>query len=262
MAKRALILKGGTMRGAFFVGALKTIHKMLGVNYFDAIFSTSVGVFEQAFFASGQVYFMENTWRKYVHGGQLINFLNPLHGKPLLDLDYLVELFQGDKSMLDINAMKNSHPELFTFVTDYESKEPVIMDLKNGPVFDIMRATSSIPFIYPKKIMINGRRYVDSWMIPKEKFDKFIDASLSGYDEVIIITSKKRKERKYAGMKNVIKPSKMPLWLPFDTNQKRIIKTIEQGKIDAEKFIIENNLAGKTDPLPAFGTPLLGKERG
>src|SRR3989338_236990 len=127
MKKRALILKGGTMRGAFVVGALKTVHRLLGVDYFDAIFATSVGVFEQAFFAANQPDIMENTWREYVHGKQLINFTNPFRGKPILDLDYLVDLFQSDKSRLNINAMRNSRPQLFTFVTDYEKKEPTLM---------------------------------------------------------------------------------------------------------------------------------------
>ena len=40
MAKRALILKGGTMQGAFIVGAMKTVDRMLGMDYFDAIFAT------------------------------------------------------------------------------------------------------------------------------------------------------------------------------------------------------------------------------
>lgn len=243
MAKRALILKGGTMRGAFVVGAMKTVHRMLGVNYFDAIFSTSVGVFEQAFFASGQIHVMENTWREYISGRQLINFLNPLKGRPILDLDYLVDLFQTEKSMLDIDAMKKSRPTLLTFVSDYEKKEPLLMDLKQGSVFDIMRATSAIPFFYPKKVVINGRRYVDSWMIPEEKFHKFIQKSLEEYDEVLAISAYSY-DLGVEGIKNIIKPSRMPVHGVFDTNRNRILETIKQGEADAERFITNNNFGG------------------
>lgn len=244
MAKRALILKGGTMRGAFVVGALKTVHRLLGVDYFDTIFATSVGVYEQAFFASEQIHFMENTWREYVHGSQLINFTNPFRGKPILDLDYLVNLFQTDKSRLDINAMRNSRPQLFTFVTDYEKREPILMDLKTGPLFDIMRATSAVPFFYNKKVIINGRRYADSWMIPERKFQQFIQKSLEGYDEILAISAYSY-DLGVEGIKNIIKPSKMPVRGVFDTNRNRIIETIKQGEADAERFIIENNLLRK-----------------
>ena len=241
MRKRALLLTGGTMRGAFIVGALKSVYKLLGVNYFDAIFSTSVGVFEQAFFAAGQPNIMENTWREYVHGRQLINFMNPLKGKPILDLDYLVDIFQSDKSRLNISAMQKSHPKLFTFVADYETKEPALIDLKNGSIFDIMRATSALYFFYPKKVVINNKRYVDSNIVSPDKLQEFIKDSLKGYEEIIIISTSP-KDNGLNGIINIIKPSKMPLWGALDTNKNRIIQTIKQGEIDTEKFIIENNL--------------------
>lgn len=239
--KRALILKGGTMRGAFLVGAMKTIHRQFGVNYFDAIFSTSVGVFEQVFFAANQPDIMENTWREYVHGNQLINFMNPLRGKPILDLDYLTDLFQSDKSRLNVDAMKNSYPKLFTIVADYKNREPILLNLKEGLVFDIMRASSAVPIIYPKKVIINSNRYVDSLIVPKIKLQKFIHNSLKDYDEVLAISGYSY-DFGLRGIKNIIKPSKMPLRGVFDTNKGRIIKTIKQGEIDAEKFIKENNL--------------------
>ncbi|OGI67590.1 hypothetical protein A2732_00030 [Candidatus Nomurabacteria bacterium RIFCSPHIGHO2_01_FULL_40_10] len=241
MAKRALILKGGTMRGAFLVGALKTAHRVLGVNYFDAIFANSVGVFEQAFFAANQPDIMENTWREYVHGNQLINFLNLLKGKPILDLDYLIDLFQSDKSFLNIEALKSSRPQLLTFITDYENNEPILVDLKTGPVFDIMRATCALPIIYPKKVIINGRRYTDSWLVENKKMKEILREKLIEYDEVFAISAYRNdhipKEVKYT-----LKPSRMPLWGALDTNRERIIKTIEQGERDMERFIIKNNL--------------------
>ncbi len=229
------------MRGAFIVGALKTIHNKLGTDYFDTIFSTSVGVFEQAFFAAGQPDTMENTWREYVTGRQLINFNNIWKRKPVLDLDYLVDLFQTDKSLLDVENLKSSKLQLFTFVADYETRESVLLDLKGNPIFDTMRATSALPIFYPRKVIINGRRYVDSTRVTKNKLQKSIEETLKGYDEVLAISAYFR-DPDLKGIRNIIKPSKMPLWGALDTNRKRIIQTIEQGEKDAERFIIENNL--------------------
>ena len=245
MSKRALILKGGTMRGAYTVGALKIFHKILGVDYFDLILATSVGVYEQAFFASGQIYFMENTWKEYVSEHKLLNIFNPLKGKPILDLDYLVGLFQSEESMLDLEKMRNSHPRLLAFVTDYENRKPTTMDLKNGPIFDIMRASCALPYIYPKKVLINGKRYVDSWMAKKEDFTIAIEEALDGYDEVFAISCFS-KDTALTSVKTkkitVLYPSKMPVGT-FDTNRRRLIETLAQGEKDAEKFIIENKLS-------------------
>lgn len=240
MAKRALVLRGGTMRGAFLVGSMTKIHELLGPNYFDAIFATSVGVFEQAYFAVGRPDIPESIWRNRVHGNQLINFSNLLFGKPLLDLDYLIKLFQSKEYLLNIDLLSKSQTRLSTFVTNYKTKTPEIMDLRHGPVFDIMRATSAIPFFYPKHILINGERYVDSWVLKEEDFQKFIDENLKKYDEVLIVSAYSY-DKMLAGLKNVIKPSKTFLWHALDTNRYRLIKTIEQGKLDTEKYILENN---------------------
>src|SRR3989344_1338405 len=118
------------MRGAFLVGALKKIYERLGNEHFDVIIASSVGVFEQAFFAAGQIDIMENTWREYVSGQQLINFLNPFRGRPILDLDYLIDLFQSKRSMLDLDAFGNSKAKLLTAVTDYKTREPRFLYLK------------------------------------------------------------------------------------------------------------------------------------
>jgi predicted patatin/cPLA2 family phospholipase len=75
--KRALIIRGGAMKGAYLVGVIAEFHRQgITADYFDAIYSNSVGVFEQVFYAANQPYFMENTWREYVHGKQLIDFFN------------------------------------------------------------------------------------------------------------------------------------------------------------------------------------------
>ena len=225
------------MRGAFIVGALKKIHETLGPDYFDAIFATSVGVFEQAFFASGQIFFMENTWREYVHGFKLINLLNPLRGRAILDLDYLTELFQSDESRLDVEAMKNSRYKLVSFISTYDTRETVAVDLKDHDVFSVMMATCALPFVYPKKIYIKGRRYIDSIRAPRKQFQNVLKESLEGYDEVVAITTKESYDQVLGDIPDfIIKPTHMPLWASFDTNQKRLIATIKQGEDDAEKF--------------------------
>lgn len=229
------------MKGSFLVGVMKSIHSSLGLNYFDTIFSYSVGVFEQAFFASGQIETMEKTWCEYVHGTQLINYLNPLRGRPILDLDYLVDLFQSEKSLLDVSALNQSNTKLVAFVTDHETKLPTTLNLQEHDVFDVMRATCALPFFYPKKVLIKDKRYVDGWVSPVDKFRKFLENQLSGYDEVIgIITAPT--DKRLEGLAKVIRPTDVHLRGSLDTNRERIIKMIRQGEFDGNNFIKNNRI--------------------
>ncbi len=241
MKKRALVILGGTMKGAFIVGVMSSVYKLLGPNYFDTIYARSVGVFEQVFFTANQPDIMENTWREYVHGTQLINLSNLFSSKSILDLDYLVELFKSEKSRLNVEAFKQSSTKLKVFVTDYQTKEPVLLDPKIENVFDVMRATSALPFVYKKKVFINGKRYLDGSVSDAAKFKVLLEQELSQFDEVVGLVNS-RNFNKINSIKNIIRPSKMPLWWSLDTDRDRLIATIEQGKVDGARFINEQIL--------------------
>jgi predicted patatin/cPLA2 family phospholipase len=146
--KRALIIRGGSMKGAFSVGVLVEFYRLgFGADKFEAIYSNSVGIFQQAFFSSGQIENMEKGWRDYVTGKQLIHYKNVLQKRAYIDLDYLIDLYKSDKCYLDLETLKNSKPQLYCIVTDYETKEPVVLDLKKYDVFEVMRATCAVPFL-------------------------------------------------------------------------------------------------------------------
>ncbi|MEK7113923.1 MAG: patatin-like phospholipase family protein [Patescibacteria group bacterium] len=237
-SKRALIIRGGAMKGAFTAGVMCTLHEKLGVNYFDAIYSNSVGVFGQAFFASNQPDLLEGIWREYVHDKKLINFSNILESKPILNLDYLVNLFRSKDTLLNVEQIKKAKPELFCILSNYETKQPEIFNLKEEDLFQIMLATSAVPILYNKKIFINGIRYHDGSLTVKKIMDKLIIKLLdSGYGEVIVKINRKGAFKSKNSKIFIIEPSKMPLYHHLDTNQKRILETIEQGKSDALQFL-------------------------
>ena len=224
------------MRGAFLVGVMKSIYHSLGTGYFDSIFSYSVGIFEQVFFAADQPKTMEKTWREYVHGNQLINFSNPFRGKPILDLDYLVDIFQSEKSFLRTENILASKANLFVFLTDYVSRQPKVLDIKEYNVFDVMKAACALPIIYPKPVLLNGRRYVDGWLSPIKPFRELFKGVTKDFDEILAVISYPKHAR-VDGLARVISPSKMPLLGMMDTNQERIIATIKQGEIDGQRYI-------------------------
>lgn len=158
--KRALLVEGGGLRGAYAVGVLRALFEQGGSEQFDAIIAQSSGVFAATFFAAGQVEEMENTWRDLVHGRQLIDYRRLLRGEPILGLDYLIRLFKTTVR-LDLDRVMKSHPSLWYVLTDYQTGSPVYLDAKCPEIFDLMRASAALPFVYPLPVIVGGRPYYD-----------------------------------------------------------------------------------------------------
>jgi predicted patatin/cPLA2 family phospholipase len=158
--KTALVVEGGGLRGAFPAGVLQVLLARFGPDIFDGIFTVSSGVFASTFFIAGQGTEMEAIWRDRVWGHLLVDHRNWLTGKPVLRLDYLIDLFKGP-ARLDLGRVMNSRPYLEYVLTDYRTRQAVYVDAKSNDIFDLMRASSALPHIYPLPVIIGGRHFYD-----------------------------------------------------------------------------------------------------
>ena len=160
IVKTALVVEGGGLRGAFPVGVLQVLLARFGPDAFDAIFAVSSGVFASTFFIAGQGEEMERIWRDRVCGSQLVDHRNWFTREPILKLDYLIELFKGP-AKLDLDRVMNSRPQLEYVLSDYASRTPVYVNAKRHDIFDLMRASSALPHLYPLPVTIAGRNFYD-----------------------------------------------------------------------------------------------------
>jgi predicted patatin/cPLA2 family phospholipase len=158
--KTALVVEGGGLRGAFPAGVLQVLLARFGADAFDGIFAVSSGVFASTFFLAGQGAEMEEIWRNRVCGHQLVDHRNWFRRRPVLRLDYLVELFQGP-ARLDLDRVMSSRPYLEYVLSDHDTGRPVYVDAKRRDIFDLMRASSALPHIYPLPVRIAGRNFYD-----------------------------------------------------------------------------------------------------
>lgn len=158
--KTALVVEGGGLRGAFPVGVLQVLLARFGADAFDGIFAVSSGVFASTFFLAGQGAEMEAIWRDRVCGNQLVDHRNWLTREPVLRLDYLIDLFKGP-ARLDLDRVMSSRPYLEYVLSDYDTRTPVYVDAKRPDIFDLMRASSALPRVYPLPVTIGGRHFYD-----------------------------------------------------------------------------------------------------
>ncbi len=183
---RALILGIGGLRGAYDAGVAAALCRKLGNTYFDAIYATSVGVFAATFYAANQPDVIENTWRNYVCGNQLVNYRNPFYGRNILDTEYLIDLFKSDKSLLDKNEIFASGVKIQYAVEKLESGKAEYMTPTKENIFDLMLAATAVPIIH-KPVILNGDKYIDGSLVDPIPIKKAI---ADGCDEIVVIYNK------------------------------------------------------------------------
>ena len=184
--RTALIVEGGGLRGAFAVGALRVLLQRLGPDYFDAVHAVSSGVFAATYYVANQGNEMEATWRDRVYGNQLVNYSGIVRGKPILQLDYLVELFRG-AVRLDVDAVMRARSTLEYVLTDYRNGQPAYFDAKRADLFDLMRASSALPRVYPIPVMIDGKPYYDGGQSDAIPIQRAIDR---GAERIVVVRTR------------------------------------------------------------------------
>ncbi len=158
--KTALVLESGGFYGAYTAGVAVELCRVLGNNYFDVIYASSVGVFNGVYFLSGQPDELEDIWRNYVHGNLLVNPLNPIiKRKTIMDLDYLEEVTR-DSVFLDVDSVFDSGSQLVCSLTELSTGASRLVTPTRENLYQVMRATASIPFICGK-YNFEGVDYID-----------------------------------------------------------------------------------------------------
>lgn len=157
--KRALVNGIGALRGGYNAGVLTVLYKYLGPEYFNAIYASSVGVFASAFYLSRQIRIIENVWRNLVDGKKLVNIINPLKHKEIMDLRYLEYIFQNEQSKLNLERLFNNPCKLIFVLTEYCSGKTIYCQPDRNNIFRLMSAACSLPLLN-SPIIIGGIKYI------------------------------------------------------------------------------------------------------
>mgnify|MGYP001598343787 CR=1 FL=1 len=124
----------------------------------------SVGTTIGTFFVANQPEVIEKTWRYHVDRNKLVNPYNPLLGKKLLDLDYLIHLFNNSIAYLDVDAVIKSKTRLRYALIDYDSGELLWVKPTRENIFRLIMAACSMPIVRgPQKI--GDRRFFDAGFV-------------------------------------------------------------------------------------------------
>lgn len=267
--RRALVVgSGGPGPVTYSAVIVAELCDLFGPSYFDAMYACSASAHAITFAATGQLNTIKHTWLNHCPGFKLINPFNPVRGRKILDLDYMVELYQDERAWLDIDAVFSSGIQLRYVLTDYETGDPVYFCPNKGNIFDAMVASSAVPFVHGGK-KVDGKVYLDGAISDPFPVAR---ALADGWDEVIAVclrpeTSQssyvhdfawnaiaqmlpKRFTRRWASMRaeeeaalsdrrvKVIRPEKnLPIKFMLDPSKRRWRATYDIGLADFHKFV-------------------------
>jgi predicted patatin/cPLA2 family phospholipase len=164
----SLAIQGGAMRSIYCLGAVRAIVECGYAASIRSIHVASAGCVSGAILAE-QIAdpdappIAETT-------GQLLDrlaggkFINPRRVRKIVDVDYLVDTIR-EVNRLSVASLVEHDLSFEVCVTDAKLVEARYIDVSkcttDDELYQALRATMALPLLFPKKVMIDGRRYID-----------------------------------------------------------------------------------------------------
>jgi predicted patatin/cPLA2 family phospholipase len=176
-----LVLAGGGMRGAFTAGVLKELAK--AQLPWRAVVGSSAGAINGAFFVSGQLELMERVWLEYLPTRRFISKRRMLWGRPMMDVDQLVDEVIVQEYPLDVRAVTEGRIAFHLNATDVRTGECIVARPTSATLLPWLRATAAIPIAYHRTVTIDGRELADGSLSAPLPWDLASD----GADEEVVM---------------------------------------------------------------------------
>ena len=104
-----------------------------------------------------------------------------------MDIDYLIDDVFKKQEPLDQEKFNQTKTDYYISVTDAITGMGRFISAKDGEdIFEVLRATKAMPFVYGKKVLLSGRQYIDGCLAVSFE-DEVNKAIESGATHVIAI---------------------------------------------------------------------------
>lgn len=210
--KLAIIMSGGGMKSSFGVGVLLALVEY-GITSPDILICGSGSAGTGSYYLSKQYGSIRNIWTRLVSSKRFINFKRFWK---IIDVDYLIDIIFKRKDPL--NKEKLFKTDTLFLIPAYNKKTGNVDYLnfkKDGDIFEIMRATKSIPIAFKLNpgVKINNSIYCDSLLSSSAK--SHIKRAISlGANKILLINNSINKKK---NVENVL----FSVWMFFQKSKKR-----------------------------------------
>ena len=163
-ARIALCVEGGAMRGVVSAGMVSALEELGLGQAFDAVYGSSAGAINAAYFLAGQARMGTTIYFENLNNHRFISLARPLAGRPIVDLDFLLNDIAIRTKPLDAIRVLSSPAPLTVMATDVTSATCApLRDFEDaGALFGAMRAGATMPVVGGPPVTFRGRTYLDA----------------------------------------------------------------------------------------------------
>ena len=164
-ARLALVIEGGSSRGAYSSGMTIAIEQLGLLPLFDAVYGSSAGALNGAWLLCGRADSTKHAWWTPAIMRGTIDPRRALRRKPVVDTHFLVHNVYTELMPMGFQEVLDNPVEFHPMATDALTGEST--DLHGG-IHDqaslqvALRATTAMPLLAGPPIEIEGRRYIDA----------------------------------------------------------------------------------------------------
>jgi predicted patatin/cPLA2 family phospholipase len=163
-ASIALVVEGGAMRGVISAGMVWALEDLGLVEAFDAIYGSSAGAINAAYFLGGRAGLGTTIYYEDINSPKFIDLARPLRGRPIVDLGFLLDDVAVTRKELPIARVLASRAPLTIVATDVDAGEShALRSFASGSeLVSALRASATMPVVAGGPHMFGGRRYLDA----------------------------------------------------------------------------------------------------
>lgn len=234
--KFGLVLPGGGMRGAYTAGAIVPLIENGFVDSFEHVVGSSAGAINGAYFIDEYL----DTMFAYVHDLSTKEFINLLRRDKRIDVDFAIDEVVKGMHPFNFKNFTKGHPKLHIVATDAKNGRRVVLSKPEtiSEIYEELRASTALPLLYDKKILVRGRYYIDGAVADAIPVDVAI--KLGCTDIVVIMTQQIEFYRNDQHHKRLVKH----LIRKFAKNQTEAVKKI----LPTDEALLQINLRRLTRP--------------
>ncbi len=191
VGNRALIVEGGAMRGVFSCGILD---HFLDQNFspFDSFWGVSAGASNLAAYLAKmpgrnlKIYLDYSLRKEFITPSRL--FL----GGDIMDLDWMWKITLDELGINKLVLQADSRP-FFLGVTRQDTGQAEYLTPDVEMLAETMKASSALPILYRKGVLLNGNRYVDGGVADAIPIEQAIKC---GATKIMVLRSRPASYRK------------------------------------------------------------------
>jgi predicted patatin/cPLA2 family phospholipase len=155
----ALVVEGGAMRGMFSAGVLDVFLEQR-FDPFQQVIGTSAGACNLASHVAGQHGRNLRCYSGLMTRREFIDLRRALQRRHVLDLDWLWDELARIEP-LGVDAIMESGKDFVAVATSATTGEPVYVRPRAATMFEALKASCALPFLYRGPVHVDGEALVD-----------------------------------------------------------------------------------------------------